>query len=215
MMNAFKNIFGAAAVVAASALSAGAATLSVVGGSAMALPTNYNPTPAPVAPVQGDKVTAFTGSFAGNGLLLTAVGKTSVTFTYLAKESGATNGSFEFASGQSLGNTQVGAQITFDQLGTDFVDFAFRTTFGGGNEIRNGVGGPITPVLFMAFSDVFNGGRSVYALFGDGGKDGKIGEDFDDYVMRIDITAVPLPAGGILLLTALGGIAALRRRKAA
>ena len=32
---------------------------------------------------------------------------------------------------------------------------------------------------------------------------------------NLTIAAVPLPAGGLLLLAALGGVAALRRRKAA
>ena len=35
----------------------------------------------------------------------------------------------------------------------------------------------------------------------------------DFYIASITVSAVPLPAGGLLLLTALGGIAAVRRRK--
>lgn len=42
--------------------------------------------------------------------------------------------------------------------------------------------------------------------------------DFDDFMIRMDVAAVPVPAAGLLLIGALGGLgglAALRRRKAA
>lgn len=42
--------------------------------------------------------------------------------------------------------------------------------------------------------------------------DGAGNDDFS--IRKIEVTAVPLPAGGLLLLGALGGLAALRRRKA-
>lgn len=38
------------------------------------------------------------------------------------------------------------------------------------------------------------------------------GSNFD---LRVDATPIPLPAGGLLLLTALGGVAALRRKRKA
>ncbi len=212
-MRVVKTVLGAMAIAAASAVAATAATLSLVGGTATLLPANFNPTPALTAPKAGDTVTAFSGNFLGQGLFLTAP-EARVTFTFLGKEAGATNASIENVDGQTLGTGTPGASLSFTQVGSGLIDFTFTTTANGFKTITNGVGGPIAPTLYMAFSEVFNDGKSVYALFGDGGRDFP-SEDYDDYVMRIDVAAIPLPAGGLLLLTALGGIAALRRRKVA
>ena len=51
--------------------------------------------------------------------------------------------------------------------------------------------------------------KKVLAFFGDGRGD----SDFDDMVVRISV--IPLPAGGLLLLTAMGGFAVARRKKKA
>jgi hypothetical protein len=40
-------------------------------------------------------------------------------------------------------------------------------------------------------------------------------DNHDDYIVRVNVASVPVPAAGLLLLTAVGGIAALRRRKTA
>jgi hypothetical protein len=39
------------------------------------------------------------------------------------------------------------------------------------------------------------------------------GDNHDDFLIRVNVAAVPLPAGGLLLIGALGGLAVLRRRK--
>ena len=52
--------------------------------------------------------------------------------------------------------------------------------------------------------------RTSYTLFDNTARRG--GRGFGDKVMRIDVAAVPLPAGGLLLLSALGGALVLRRR---
>lgn len=40
-------------------------------------------------------------------------------------------------------------------------------------------------------------------------------DNHDDYIIRVDVAPVPIPAAGFLLVGALGGLAALRRRKKA
>ena len=68
--------------------------------------------------------------------------------------------------------------------------------------------------IAVAFSKIFNGGKSVVIGFdnGLGGPD----RTFDDLVARIDIAAIPLPAAGWLLLGGLGvAAAAVRRRRPA
>ncbi|MEP1356287.1 MAG: VPLPA-CTERM sorting domain-containing protein [Tateyamaria sp.] len=68
--------------------------------------------------------------------------------------------------------------------------------------------------LKIASSEVFKGddGRDlVFFFFGDGAGD----SDLTDLVVAVQASVVPLPAGGLLLLGGLGGLAALRRRKKA
>lgn len=67
---------------------------------------------------------------------------------------------------------------------------------------------------FGVFADSASlGALSVFYL---GLDDSGAGDDdnHDDILIRVEISTVPLPAGGLLLLTALGGIAATRRVRA-
>ena len=211
MIKFVKNVSLAASLVLAGAIGASAATLSISGGSAVTLGNNFNPAPDLSALIDvGDEVTNFSGQFAGQGLSVN--GTSDVTVTFLGKEAGYVNFAMETLDGQMLADTTPGQSITFTQ-NAGLISFAFKTL--GTNPagvITNGVGGT-SEALDMAFSAIFNGGKSVIALFGDGG--GNNDNDRDDMVVRIDVVPVPLPAGGLLLLTALGGVAAIRRRKRA
>ena len=60
-------------------------------------------------------------------------------------------------------------------------------------------------------------GKTAYAFFDDGGSapglEGDVDLDYDD--LAFSISAVPVPAGGLLLISGLGALAAARRRKQA
>ncbi len=188
--------------------SASAATLSLSGGTNVVLGANFNPAPV-TGVVVGDSVTNFSG-LGGGGLSVSGPAK--VTFTFLGKEASYSNSAVELFGLTGLSDTTPGASISFTQVFAGLLNFKFSTAGAGGAFIVNGVGSANSN-LDMAFTSIFNGGKSVIALFGDGG--GGNDDDFDDMVVRIDVAAVPLPAGGVLLISALGGVAALRRRKAA
>jgi len=190
------------------AASANAASLSIVGGTDIALPADYNPAPPVAGTGPGTIVRSFTSAqIAFGGLMLDMASK--VTYTYIAKQANAQNYTIALPSGMSLSNKgPLNASFSVTDDG-GFVDFLFRTISSGAqiSEITNGVGatGPLARKLDVAFLQ--EGSKSVLAFFDDGRGD----SDFDDMVIRISV--VPLPAGGLLLLTALGGFAAMRRRK--
>ncbi len=168
------------------------------------------------SPTIGDAITTFSGSPTNGGLYMDAA--STLTFTFLGKEASAVNASFG-AGGSTLTNTMaLGSTTTSMQSGAGFVNFMFQTVEAAWEDINgNGVMGDTLGIanngvstfngLKLAYGVVFNNGRSVLAFFGDGRGDA----DYDDMVVRID--AVPVPAAGLLLLGAIGGLGALRSRK--
>lgn len=210
-----KIAFGTAisSLFLASAVSA--ASLSIVGGVSVELSGDHNPAyGAESAPIgTGDFVRAFGTDYdpfdGSNGLHLNEAA--TVKITYLGKEAAAENVAMNLSGGEVSNMDATGTTISSLDL-PSWVDLAF-TTYGVQNPtlvrgtITNNIGQTGDPALNLAFYQVNS--KTVYAFFGDGRRD----SDFDDMVARISV--VPLPAGGLLLLTALGGFAAVRRKKKA
>lgn len=223
-MSGMKKILSlAGAALLAGSFAASAATLSIVGGSASNLVApKFNPAGgaslAASGLTAGSAVTAFdAASIVGGGLYLSGAAK--LTLTFIGKEAGATDYVVELAGGTKIRNklSELDTSISWGQS-TGFVKFLFETLFPVpvGGMITNGVGSTDSD-LGIAFSGITTSGmtQTVYALFDDGSPDNGPDRDYDDMIVRIDVASVPLPAGGVLLLTGLGGLALARRRKAA
>ena len=92
---------------------------------------------------------------------------------------------------------------------TNGIGFAIASLSGSitGPDVMNGTSVGAWTYLSYAFSVAEEG--SYLLSFSGVGTDESFGGLLDD----VSISAVPLPAGGLLLLGALGGLAAMRRRK--
>ncbi len=209
MMTKLLTAGALAAAMTAGAAQAATLSLDATGGSVIALPSSYNPSPSVAGASIGDLVTNFSGLTFTGGLKVD--GPATITFTYLGKEASFMNSVMELVLGTGvLSDAVAGASISFVQLTAGIVNFKFATSGLLGQSITNGVGST-NVFLDMAFKQI--DADSYFAFFGDGG--GNNDNDLDDMVVRIDVAAVPVPAAGFLLIGALGGLAALRRRKAA
>ena len=125
-------------------------------------------------------------------------GPADVTFTFLGKEAAAIN--FFFSGGPPISNLAlVGTTHTVFGVGSGVLSFAF-------NAVVNGAG---TGSITNAIAIYVESSTSVLALFNDGGGDA----DFDDMIVRIQVSAVPVPAALPLLLGGLAGIGFLARRR--
>lgn len=206
----------AAALVAAvsfSAERAEAATFSIVGGDSIVLPANFSrDTPQYLALAGGvgsigDPISVFTTATKapGNGLVVNGVGR--VTFTYLGREAGFQNEFSAFST--TLFDTftsSVGDASGVFVAGSGALPFTFTSR--GFDTVAND--GVATTGVRLAFSELFNGGRSVLAFFDDRTSD----IDYDDMVVRIDIAAIPLPATAWMFIAGMGGLMLLSRRRA-
>ena len=207
----------AMAVVGVTAISAAAATLSLAGSgyNTQALGSNYD-----LVQGAGGSISFLTGTAknGSNGLQITGAGAPfSVTFTYIGFEAGNTNYSANIGGtiflNKGPGASAAGASVTFSQLATGLIDFSFGTSAPAGSVgviANNGVANPVSPNYAIGYKII--SATSAFVYFDDIASGDR---DFDDLVMKIDIAAVPVPAAGFLLLGALGGLAALRRRKTA
>lgn len=200
----YKTFMGASALLAAGLMSSTAlgATLSVVGGSSIALPSNFS---LPAVASVGDPVTAFTSATktAANGLLLD--GPARITFEFLGSEAGFTN---VFVFGSELFNNKTSTvgdmSLTFDVAG-GFVPFSFVSN--GVVTADNSAG--FSTGLRVAFTDVSSDGSSVIALFDDTFPD----VDYDDLAVRITVSEIPLPTTALLLASAMAGVGFLSMRR--
>lgn len=205
-MTFFKTFIAAAALSAIGTI-AGAATLSVNGSTTSgSVPADFDLT-AETGISVGDPLIIVDANNVGS-LDISVSAPTTLYYTYLGSEALNENVALEVQLNSVLFNNKtsnIGETVVVTDDG-DVVDFLFRDVTQ--NEvIQNGDVGNADPGLSIAFYVVDQ--YSVIALFGDGAGD----QDYDD--IAILISTVPLPAGALLLLTGLGGFAAMRRRKKA
>ncbi|MEL6838754.1 MAG: VPLPA-CTERM sorting domain-containing protein [Pseudomonadota bacterium] len=205
-------LVGVATAVLLSVSAASAATLNFVGtGQTHSVTGNdidasFNTS---IDIITGDQKTL------GNGLYLdVGAGPAEVTYTYLGAEAGNSNfaaviGGGIFFNRGGLRSTP-GEQVTVTQETSGLLDFAFGTYSplrAIGLFLNNGVAFPGSSNFAMGFIQIDV--NSFYVLFDDIARGDR---DFDDIAVRIDVAPVPIPAGGLLLLSALAGALVLRRR---
>lgn len=183
---------------------ASAAILDVSGGTPGVLPSNFDPVNFPAGVTVGvTPITTFgSGDVGGLSLLSNAV----LSFEFIGKEAGFTNTLAVNAINLFTNNVAPGTSTTRALL-TGNVPFSFHTS-GSGLTANNG--GVIPAGLSIAFADL--GNDTFLALFNDGGG-GDV--DFDDMVVKVSVSAVPLPAAIWLLLSAVVGlfsVSSIRRR---
>lgn len=219
----FKAFVAASAVAMMASGVANAITMDVTGGTMLTPDTgNYTETctdgnrstcydpDGPAAPAIQDIMTFFAAD-TYPGLTFTPAGAAVLTVTFLGTEASADNDAVTFALGSNtLSNKEnsFGDSYTVmieNLLGT--VPFGFTSSIGAtaGFNGFSGSGG-------IAFSEVFNEGRSVYAYFDDSGSN--TDRDWDDMIVQIDISEVapiPLPAAAWMLLAGIGGLVGMRR----
>ncbi len=190
-----------------------AATLSVIGGADVALPTNFSLVGTPAYDASqggvgdiGDTIKVFNqaSKTPANGLSLDTTA--SISFRFLGSEAGFENAAL--AMGVNLVNNKVDTPGFISRsftAGPGLIPFSFLSL--GVNSIAND--GVANANLRLSFSQVFNGGASVLAFFDDTDPD----VDYDDLVMRIDVVPVSLPAAGWMLLGGLTGMGLLGRKR--
>jgi hypothetical protein len=148
-----------------------------------------------------------------NGLQLTG-GPAKLTFEYLGFE--ASNKNFSAATGGGIftnGVNTVGDTVSFSPVNDGLVDFSFGTTspVGSIGEIFNdGAANPASSNYAIGYVKISD--TEWLVLFDDIAAGDR---DFDDMGMRITVEAVPVPAGILLMGTALAGFGVMRRRKQA
>lgn len=225
MMGMMTKLLTAGALATAmTAGAASAAVLTISGGTAGVVPggTATNNALAPLG--FGNPLAGYYGSTINlSGL------SGPVTFELLGAEAGNTNRFTYIPTGQQLTDPGDGnpngffnsagiSSFSVANVLAGLLQFSFNTS-GGNLTVLNGANPNNTnPAslgvnFFASFADLANSrtGSVLYLFFDDDGANND--DNHDDLVIRV--SAVPVPAAGFLLIGALGGLAALRRRKTA
>jgi hypothetical protein len=215
------SLLSAAALGLSLAGAAQAATVTVTGNTTTTMPRgNDFVDEMRAAYGQGSQLTFL------NSADITAPGwPVRLTFTAVGAESGLNNGfGVNIAGfGRLFENRNFGDNATF--AGSDPAR-TLTGIFAGGSldgilrfftQGRQGAETGVVELGEAAFGVFVQQGvgahTTLFLGFDDAPK--RADSDFDDFMIRMDVAAVPVPAAGLLMLGALGGLAALRRRRAA
>ena len=189
-----------------------------------------------LVPIYGAGTTSRDGWYGANLSLVGGGGAASITVDYLGAEAGYVNqflfGGASIFSTPGGGSTWPGpgsvpapASVTFNNVADGLLNFAFVAGDGSSTTAQNGFNpddaGGMSSVNFFATVVANPAGLSGVAWdlwFDDGGAGND--DNHDDMAIRISVTGgtisqVPVPAAGLLLLTALGGLGIARRRRKA
>lgn len=214
------------AVTLALAGTAQAATVNIT-GTVDAPGNNNNPT-------VNNFLTQLNAALNNNAVLLgpasiTAPWPVRITFTLVAAESGYANSFTADPTGAQPPQTlSEGPNNNVRCSATTFASCGLAPSISG---IFNG---SLAGQLFFSSNQTFAGalnnitlGHTAFGVFTQGGagnhsvfflafddQNKNPDDNHDDIILRAEVSAVPVPAAGLMLLGALGGLAALRRRKA-
>lgn len=201
----------AGVLLAAGQASAAVVSLTVTGGNANTLPSSFGSYPliSGLVTPGSTSISEFnSGNAASGGLQVSGPGI--VHFQFVGFSASYQN---SFGSGLSTLFTTAGstagdtAQIVAG--GAGLVPFFFHTN-GGATPSGTAINGvSITSPLSVAFADLGDG--SFLALFNDGGGSPTDDKDYNDMIVRVSVSPVPLPAAAWLLISAVLGLVSFSR----
>jgi hypothetical protein len=203
-------------------LAAGALAATMTAGAAQAATVGITGSPDATGGVNefaGQLATALPGLVLLSGASFSLAGPAVLTFTAIGAESSYNNafnvtglgtlsesGDYGFPVGNLL--TTAGSGSLSGTFGPGLLDGLMSFTSNIGLTSTPGMG------TFGVFVSGGAGNHSVFFLAYDDNGAGP-DDNHDDFLIRVNVAAVPLPAAGFLLIGALGGLAVLRRRKTA
>jgi hypothetical protein len=198
-----KRILATALLLAGLSGISHAASLSYSGTSTLTL-SGYDLS-ASTGIANGTKI--FREKYSGDGLYLS--GPANVTLTYLGSEAGNTNVFRMPTTTEIFRNTTspLYAQTTLTNVSSGLMNFSFfdvSAMLG----IKNGAGNHDYKNSIGVFMESLT---SALVMFNDLGGD----RDYDDMVVRVQVSPVPVPAALPLFASALAGFGCIARRRKA